>query len=373
MNKIQVKEKRVEQIELFYDLIYVYAISRLTLLVEDGGVTFSKFGSYFVSCFVILQAWLYLTNYVNRYGRWQWYEYLLTAINMIGAVYMANTISPKWAEMSLTFNLAMLVMLSCVWLMYFIQLLLKEQDTGAAKNSLLILAVDCLLYFAAFLASASHAAGAVVWIDIAAVLLGAFLPFFIRGNFDIKVISFPHLAERFELLTIVTFGESVVGMTGYFDVKHFSLRPVLVFTIILLLFACYMLQLHEMCNHERQARALLLMFSHYLIVISVNLVTVGFHFLENPEVNRTFTAVLMAVALLLFYISIYANSAYYYDRYSFTCRDAVLSALALLLGNGMIFLAGKNIYLFLCGALLAVVGNFCLLYNKYKDGQQIQN
>ena len=37
---MHVKEKKVELIELFYDLIYVYAISRLTLLIEEpeGGI-----------------------------------------------------------------------------------------------------------------------------------------------------------------------------------------------------------------------------------------------------------------------------------------------------------------------------------------------
>ena len=37
---MEVKEKKVELIELFYDLIYVYAISRLTLLIEkpENGV-----------------------------------------------------------------------------------------------------------------------------------------------------------------------------------------------------------------------------------------------------------------------------------------------------------------------------------------------
>lgn len=32
---MKVKEKKVELIELFYDLIYVYAISQLTLLIEE--------------------------------------------------------------------------------------------------------------------------------------------------------------------------------------------------------------------------------------------------------------------------------------------------------------------------------------------------
>ncbi|MUH59660.1 hypothetical protein [Bifidobacterium canis] len=31
----QVREQHVELIELFYDLIYVYAISRMTLLIEE--------------------------------------------------------------------------------------------------------------------------------------------------------------------------------------------------------------------------------------------------------------------------------------------------------------------------------------------------
>ena len=98
-----VKHQKVELIELFYDLIYVYAISRLTLLLEApvGGVLPGvSLARYLVTGFVILQAWLYLTNYINRYGRWTWYDYALTAVNMAAAVYMANTISADWQRMA---------------------------------------------------------------------------------------------------------------------------------------------------------------------------------------------------------------------------------------------------------------------------------
>ena len=59
---MKVKEKTVELIELFYDLIYVYAISKLTLLIEEpegGIIPPASFFRYLVVCFVILQAWLY--------------------------------------------------------------------------------------------------------------------------------------------------------------------------------------------------------------------------------------------------------------------------------------------------------------------------
>ena len=363
-----VKEKKVELIELFYDLIYVYAISRLTMLIEEpegGIIPLSGFFRYLVVCFVILQAWLYLTNYVNRYGRWTWYEYGLTAINMTATVYMANTISPQWNEMSLTFNLAMLVMLLCVAAMYLIQTIKKEQDPAAAKNSLTILTVDCMLYFSAFFASLLQAGYLVIWLDVAAVLVGAFLPFFIRGHFNADIISFPHLAERFELITIITFGEGIVGMTQFFDVKNFSLRPVLVFAVILLLFGCYVTQIHCLCDHHRVDRALRLMFSHYFVVIALNLATVAFKFLENPEASRLFTTGLMMAAIILFFISIYSDSIYYHIRFRFEKRDLIYTTAITMAGCVLMMLLRNNTYGFLAGALTVAGGNFVLLLAKY--------
>ena len=366
---MKVKEKKVELIELFYDLIYVYAISKLTMLIEEpenGVIPFAGFFRYLVVCFVILQAWLYLTNYVNRYGRWKWYEYGLTAVNMTAAVYMANTINTDWGEMATTFNLAMLVMLLCVALLYFVQIRLNEQDTGAARNMLTILTVDLVLYLTAFLASMIRPGQIVLWIDVVAVLVGAFLPFFVRGKFDISIISFPHLVERFELITIITFGEGIVGMTGFFDVKHFTLRPILVFAVILALFGCYVTQIHYLCDHHRVDRSLRLMFSHYFIVIAVNLVTVAFRFLENPEASRLFTAGLMIAALLLFFAAIFSDSVYYHEKYRFGIRDAAASCGFLLIGAAIMLLVRSTIYGFLIGALIAACGNFVMLLMKYK-------
>lgn len=373
---MNVKDKKVELIELFYDLIYVYAISKLTLLIEEpegGVIPFAGFFHYLVICFVILQAWLYLTNYVNRYGRWKWYEYGLTAVNMTATVYMANTINGDWSVMAPTFNMAMLVMLLCVAAMYFIQTRLKEQDVGAAKNSLVILAVDCLLYLIAFIVSMSNFSSITLWIDVVAVLVGAFLPFFIRGKFDISIISFPHLVERFELITIITFGEGVVGMTDFFDVQNFSMRPILVFAVILALFGCYVTQIHYLCNHHRTERALKLMFSHYFIVIAVNLVTVAFKFLNNPESSPLFTAGLMSAAMAMFFIAIFSDSIYYHERYRFSIRDGLISLLCIIIGFAVMFAGNASVYIFLTGAMAAACGNFCMLLVKYKRVKTTMN
>lgn len=366
-----VKEKKVELIELFYDLIYVYAVSRLTMLIEEpenGIIPVMGFLRYLVVCFVILQAWLYLTNYVNRYGTWTWYEYALTAVNMTAAVYMANTISADWNGMALTFNLAMLAMLLCVAVLYVIQTRLRPAEAGAAKNSLTNLGIVLCVYLAACAAVLLGATDIAIWIDIAAVLAGAFLPFFIRGKFDAGIISFPHLVERFELLTIVTFGEGVVSMTGFFDVRYFTLRPILIFAVILTLYGSYVTQIHYLCEHHQTARALRLMFSHYFVVIAVNLVTVDLKLLENPESSHRFTAIMMLCALCMFYCAIFSDRCYYKSAYRFEATDGLRSLGIAIAGAAIILAFRDSLYAFLFGTLFITAGNFALLLKKYHGG-----
>ena len=148
---------------------------------------------------------------------------------MIAVIFMANTISADWASMLLPFNIAMLVMLLMVYILYLIQAYKEKSLKGAAGNSISILSIVCLIYMVAILVIFLGYGQYVIWIDVIAVLGGAFLPFFIRGHFDKSIISFPHLAERFELLTIITFGEAIVGLTHFFDVNNFNFIPIIVF------------------------------------------------------------------------------------------------------------------------------------------------
>ena len=216
---MEITRKPVELIELFYDLIYVYAISQLTSLINEpvGGIIPSNnFFAYFVTCFVILQAWLYFTNYVNRYGEWKWYEYILVCVNMIAVIFMANTISGDWSKLYFTYDVSMLVILLTIALLYSVHARKEQSLKGAAGNSISIIFIVCLIYLVAILASFAGLQQYVLLINVIAIITGAFLPFFLKGNFNKSIINFPHLVERFELLTIITFGEAIVGLTHFF-------------------------------------------------------------------------------------------------------------------------------------------------------------
>lgn len=366
---MEITKKPVELIELFYDLIFVYAISQLTGLINEpiGGIIPPyNFTAYLITCFVILQAWLYFTNYVNRYGQWKWYEYVLVCINMIAVIYMANTISLDWNTMYFTFDISMLIILLTVAAMYLVHVYREKSLKGAAGNSITILSIVCTIYVIAILCSSFGLHSYVLPLNVLAVLAGAFLPFFIRGNFNKSIINFPHLVERFELLTIITFGEAVVGLTHFFDVTNFSFIPILVFFIVLAMFGSYVIQIHRLMEHLRVERALRLMFSHYFIIISINLVTVAFELIHSGEVNHYFASGLMIVSLIVFYVSIMANREYYKQNIKLNKNDILKMIIVFVVGIAIILIFISNLYSFLIGSLVITFGNFLVLLKKYK-------
>jgi len=370
ISNMEIKVKPVELIELFYDLIFVYAISKLTALISEpvnGVIAPYGFFTYIITSFVILQAWLYFTNYVNRYGEWEWHDYILVCVNMIAVIYMANTISPNWGSMSFTFNLAMLIMLLTVLVLYIVQARRERSLKGAAGNSISILSIVCTIYLVALISlSFNVSTHYVLLMDVVAVLGGAFLPFFIRGQFDKSIISFPHLVERFELLTIITFGEAIVGLTHFFDVANFTAVPILVFFIVLTMFGSYVVQIHNLMEHHRVERSLRLMFSHYFIVISINLVTVALELIHSGEVNPVFATVLMVVSLIIFYVSIMVNKEYYKENIKLTKKEILQMIMTTALGIVVILIFISNLYAFLIGSLIITFGNFTILLMKQK-------
>ena len=82
---LEKKEKKVEYVELIYDLIFVYVIGRNNLLLHhfaDGFVSTPAFLAYALSTLAVIQIWNYTTYYINVYGRHSVREHAFLFINM---------------------------------------------------------------------------------------------------------------------------------------------------------------------------------------------------------------------------------------------------------------------------------------------------
>ncbi|MBE6518738.1 MAG: low temperature requirement protein A [Thermoplasmata archaeon] len=369
----KVKEKKVELIELFYDLIYVYAISQMTLIVEEpdhGILTHEMFGVYIIASMVIIQAWLYMTEYVNRYGSWRWYEYVLVSFNMGAVIVVANTLTYN-LDNSTGFIIAMLGVLGSVAALYIIQIYKEKQDITAAWHTLDILILIITIYMIALVINLAGYSETSIMVIITAIILGMMLPFVKKGKYDLRIVSMPHLVERLELITIVTFGEAIVGITGFFVPNELGTAAPMVLMIILFMFGSYVAQVHFLCNHHQIAKPTRMTWSHYQIVIAINLVTVALLYFKSEEAEHMFTAGLMMMSILAFYLALHATSKYYCEDFPHSLKDVAMSVAVVAIGALVVFGFPDSPYGFLIGSLIATGGNFYLFWYKYSSNRCI--
>lgn len=88
--------KKVEMPELFFDLVYVYAISQMTQVIHDV-VHFSDLIQQLFFLIVLLvifvNTWMFETVFTNRYGSNNLVDILFLMLDMSLLLFMSNSFS----------------------------------------------------------------------------------------------------------------------------------------------------------------------------------------------------------------------------------------------------------------------------------------
>ena len=88
-------------LELFYDLIFVYAISRMTMMIHhlhSGALSPVIYGEFIIVVIMVLQLWLYQTVYINRFGTSRTIDTIGLLVSMFVAIYLANNINTECGQ-----------------------------------------------------------------------------------------------------------------------------------------------------------------------------------------------------------------------------------------------------------------------------------
>jgi low temperature requirement protein LtrA len=128
------EEKKVEYLELIYDLIFVYIVGRNNLLlhdVENGFVTGGAFMAYVLCTLAIIQIWNFSTFYMNLYGRNGARDHVCLFINMYLLYHMANGINADWQSSFYQFNTAWALILVNLGVQYLIELRNHKTPRGS--------------------------------------------------------------------------------------------------------------------------------------------------------------------------------------------------------------------------------------------------
>jgi low temperature requirement protein LtrA len=206
-------EKRVAPLELFFDLVFVFALTQVTLLMSNNP-TWEGLGQGLLVLTALWWAWgayAWLTNYIAAD---EGLERLLMFAVMGAFLVAALAVPEAFGDDALLFAVAYA---AARWLHIFIFAEANDDvDTGQAivRLARTALPAPLLLIVAALLGGTPQA---VIWILALAIDLAGPFVFGVRGF----QVSAGHFAERFGLIVIIALGESIVaigaGLEGEVD------------------------------------------------------------------------------------------------------------------------------------------------------------
>ena len=334
-----IKHKRVEFSELFYDLVFVFAISKVTTLIEhlhNGILTWNSFLDFFMAVLVLTDSWMIQTVYTNRYGKNSLFNMVIMFIKMGLLLFIANMIGPDWQQYFHYLCWAIGTLTLTLFFQYLVEFFRKSTDDvnrESIKGFLWITGLGSLgVYLAALLPLPIYVR---VYIFFASILLTFIMPIILLSKDKHYQVNLPHLIERISLLVIITFGEMIMGLVNFFTIENFSIYSVLYFIIMISLFLFYFGQFDHAIDEKSNQKGLFLIYSHYPIFIGLLMMTVSMSFLLNPETNLLFATSFFYIGIGLFQAAVLANGPYnkHYLRYSksYYCVQATLYLAALIL------------------------------------------
>ena len=331
-----VKHKRVEFSELFYDLVFVFAISKATALIHplhNGVLAWDSLLDFFISVMVIINSWMIQTIYTNRYGTNSLFNMVIMFINMGLMLFISNMIGYNWQQWFYYTCLAVGTLTLTLFFQYLIEFFRESTDNTDRESIKGFLWLTGLRSLGVYLA-ALFPIYVGVYIFIASILLTFIVPIFLITKDEHFQVNLPHLIERVSLLVIITFGEMVIGLVDFFTVENFSIYSILNFVIMLSLFLFYFGEFDHAIDEGSSQKGVFVIYSHYPIFIGLMLMTVSMGFLLNPEANLLVAISFFYIGIGLFQAAVLANGPYNknYLRYprSYYCAQATLYLTALI-------------------------------------------
>ena len=306
------EEKKVEYLELVYDLIFVYIIGRNNSLIHhvtDGGfISPNVYMTYFLCTIITLSVWYQTTLYINRYGSNGIVEHLGIFINMYLLYYMADGTRLNWQDYYVEYNVAWGLILLNHTVLYTLKL---REQSGATPWE----AAHIRYYIRYFLVAAGIVFGSIPVYFLTGLPLAPLMMVFsivdiaIRRNLNSLVaVDFPHLTERVMLFVVFTFGEMIVGVSDYFSGGvtpvniYFSLMA---FLIVVGLFLGYGFFYDHIIDRELSTDGNSYMQGHIILIFSLNNITTALEFMREPEVAETPKNVFLVVSYLLYFVSLF--------------------------------------------------------------------
>lgn len=340
--------KKVELTELFYDLVFVYAVSKMTGFIHhlhEGVLPFENILFFLMALVILLNTWMIQTVFTNRYGTNSIQNILIMLVNMGGMIYLSNTFTTDVEKINSSFpHFAGVVALTTATML--LQYIFQYYRTKTEESRQVIrLFIKNFVFRLVTIGAAMFLPLTIgSWVFWLGIVVSTFYPMLVTRSMQAVPINFPHLIERVTLLMIIMLGEMIISVAPSFTIEGFSFYSVLLFLVIVNLFFFYAVEFdHVIDGNKPNVTGHGLIYLHYPIFFGVSVVTVSLSFLHEGQLeNPSFVISFLYLGLLLFYLPVLAHKGY--NKLTHTYSPALLLGLGVtfLTGLGLSFLMQEN-------------------------------
>lgn len=317
MKLFENKEKKVEYLELIYDLIFVYMIGRNNALLhnfENGFVSPFAFVAYTVCTLAIIQIWNFTTFYINMFGRNGVREHIFLFINMYLLYFVGQSTRTDWQAYQTQYHIAWGLILVNIGLQYFIEL--RNHKSDIWNRDILKRMGFTLMFEAAFVFAAAIPIPTLgLALSCVAITAGIVMTALSRKKSEGGHTDFMHLSERAMLFVVFTFGEMIIAVASYFtgdgsfeiNTIYFSLMA---FLIVVGLFLSYGLVYDHLIDREGEYDGMLYIALHIFIIFFMNNITASLEFMREEEIFIMPKMLFLVISVIGFYLFLFSLKGY---------------------------------------------------------------
>ena len=366
------KEKKVEYLELIYDLIFVYIIGRnnsLLHLQEGGFITASATLAYVCCTLAVIQIWNYSTFYINLYGRNGVRDHVFLFGNMFLLYYMANGIGPAWKDTVYQYSAAWMCILINIAIQHLIETRNNRSDPAVRRQ----LYTTAAILFAQTVLIAVHT---VVFrltnvpIPYVPILFGILAMWLTGGRSAGCRVDFAHLTERAMLYIVFTFGEMIISIASYFsegltfDGVYFALMA---FLIVVGLFLSYETLYNRIIDRERKTTGLGYMLLHVFLIFALNNISVALEFMREENVALIPKTLFLTGSFVLYYICMFLTMRFAKCRHAFGRHFLPFIILTGVTFICVMFLLRELMYANIAVTVVYIFSIWALMYRKGRN------
>ena len=357
---MSVTAKRVSNYELFYDLVFVMATSSMVGMFHHVG-EHSPIGALDIIQFVVVNIsfwslWFTQNIYMNKYSRRDRNDIYSLILSMLVIGNLAINLHAEWRTTILNFNglsLPTYFVFNGLLILAYAIILLQYWLHGrrykvctpdmAMQMRLIVFVIVILLLTLPLIAVLPVEMG--VYVYGLAYLLIVGVPLWIERYNNHDAMNFPHLVERMQLITILTFGEAVISVIRTFPLSQNVWLALVTFACLGAAFINYFSQTAISLEHNQKNSPTLLISAHLVLLMGLNMFTVGIE-LTTSDLAYLTSPFLVLLGLVIYHLCLLLTARYNKEELRLTRRLLLQYVGLLALGVGLAWYFRDSIWIF---------------------------